>query len=161
LALVCLLLAGVSGIVSMRLESIRADQLEGQLAAHYVQSFPDQPVPSQPLAAFGQQVASARERASFLGLYGGNLSALDLLTLLSELIPSDLTLKFNEISIDQNVIRIKVAAQNYEAQDRLENVLKSESMFAAADVSGSAKRLKDGSVTFGLSIPLNQAEDEI
>jgi len=161
LALVCLLLAGVGGIVSMRLESIRADQLEGQLAAHYTQFFPDQPVPSQPLAAFSQQVASARERASFLGLYGGNLSALDLLTLLSELIPSDLTLKFNEISIDQNVIRIKVAAQNYEAQDRLENVLKSEPVFAAADVSGSAKRLKDGSVTFGLSIPLNQAEDEI
>lgn len=161
MALVCLVLAGLSGIVSIQLESSRAERLEGQLASHYAEFFPDQPVPSRPLAAFSQQVASARERASFLGLYGGNLSALDLLTLLSELIPSDLTLKFDEISIDQNVIRIKVAAQNYEAQDRLENVLKSESVFAAADVSGSAKRLKDGSVTFGLSIPLNQTEDEI
>jgi general secretion pathway protein L len=161
MALVCLVLAGLSGIVSIQLESRRAERLEGQLASHYAQFFPDQPIPSRPLAAFSQQVASARERASFLGLYGGNLSALDLLTLLSELIPSDLTLKFDEISIDQNVIRIKVAAQNYEAQDRLENVLKSESVFAAADVSGSAKRLKDGSVTFGLSIPLNQTEDEI
>jgi hypothetical protein len=56
------------------------------------------------------------------------------------------------------VIRIKVAAQNYEAQDRLENVLRLEPVFAAADVTGSAKRLKDGSVTFGLSIPLKRSE---
>ena len=40
-------------------------------------------------------------------------------------------------------------------------MLKTEPVFAAADVTGSAKRLKDGSVTFGLSIPLNQTEDEI
>ncbi len=136
-------------------------RLEEQMATRYAAIFPDRTVPSQPLAALSQEVASARERANFLRLYGGNLSDLELLTLLSELIPNDLTLKFDEINIDQNVIRIKVAAQNYEAQDRLENVLKSESVFASADVSGSAKRLKDGSVTFGLSIPLNQTKDEI
>ena len=161
MALVSLLLAGGAGLVSLQLESRRAMQLEDQMASRYAAIFPDRPLPNQPLAALGQEVASARERANFLGLYGGNLSALDLLALLSELIPTDLTLKFDEINIDQNVIRIKVAAQNYEAQDRLENVLKSESVFASADVSGTAKRLKDGSVTFGLSIPLNQTKDEI
>jgi len=161
LSLVSLFLAGLAGIVSLQLEGSRAMRLEEQMATRYAAIFPDRTVPSQPLAALSQEVASARERANFLGLYGGNLSALDLLTLLSELIPNDLTLKFDEINIDQNVIRIKVAAQNYEAQDRLENVLKSESVFASADVSGSAKRLKDGSVTFGLSIPLNQTKDEI
>ena len=131
------------------------------MAHRYSLLFPNQTVPSQPLAALAQEVTSARERANFLGLYGGNLSALDLLTLLSERIPQDLTLKFDEVSIDQNVIRIKVAAQNYEAQDRLENVLKAEPVFANADVTGSAKRLKDGSVTFGLSIPLAQSDENL
>ncbi|MDG2334071.1 MAG: pilus assembly protein PilM [Myxococcota bacterium] len=158
---VCVLLLVAVGITSVRLEASRAQQLERQMSSRYAAIFPNKPPPSLPMAALAQDVSSARERANFLGLYGGNLSALDLLTLLSERIPAELTLKFDEINIDQNVIRIKVAAQNYEAQDRLENVLKAEPVFAQADVTGSAKRLKDGSVTFGLSIPLNQAEDEI
>lgn len=161
LAALSLVLLAAVGITSVRIEASRAQHLESQMASRYAAIFPDRPVPSRPMAALTEDVASARERANFLGLYGGNLSALDLLTLLSERIPSDLTVKFDEVNIDQNVIRIKVAAQNYEAQDRLENVLKAESVFAAADVTGSAKRLKDGSVTFGLSIPLNQTEDEI
>ncbi|MDE0885994.1 MAG: pilus assembly protein PilM [Myxococcota bacterium] len=158
---ICVLLLVAVGITSVRVEAGRAKQLETQMSSRYAAIFPNKPPPSLPMAALAQDVASARDRANFLGLYGGNLSALDLLTLLSERIPADLTLKFDEINIDQNVIRIKVAAQNYEAQDRLENVLKEEPVFAQADVTGSAKRLKDGSVTFGLSIPLNQAEDEI
>jgi hypothetical protein len=158
LALVCLLLFGASTATSLRIEASRAEQLESQMASRYARMFPARPLPARPISALAQEVASARERANFLGLYGGNLSALDLLTALSERIPYDLTLKFDEINIDQNVIRIKVAAQNYEAQDRLENVLRLEPVFAAADVTGSAKRLKDGSVTFGLSIPLKRSE---
>jgi len=161
LAVVCVFLLAAVGITSVRLEASRAQRLENQMSSRYASMFPNKAPPSRPMAALAQDVASARERANFLGLYGGNLSALDLLTLLSERIPPDLTVKFDEVNIDQNVIRIKVAAQNYEAQDRLENVLKTEPVFAAADVTGSAKRLKDGSVTFGLSIPLNQTEDEI
>ncbi|MCS5634901.1 MAG: pilus assembly protein PilM [Myxococcota bacterium] len=158
LALVCLLLFGASTATSIRIEAGRAEQLEDQMASRYASMFPGRAPPARPISALAQEVDSARERANFLGLYGGNLSALDLLTVLSERIPYDLTVKFDEINIDQNVIRIKVAAQNYEAQDRLENVLKLEPVFAAADVTGSAKRLKDGSVTFGLSIPLKQPE---
>ena len=158
LTLICLLLIGASTVTSVRIEASRAERLENQMASRYASMFPGRPLPDRPIAALAQEVESARERANFLGLYGGNLSALDLLTVLSERIPYDLTLKFDEINIDQNVIRIKVAAQNYEAQDRLENVLKLEPVFEAADVTGSAKRLKDGSVTFGLSIPLNRAE---
>jgi Tfp pilus assembly protein PilN len=107
-----------------------------------------------------QAVEDARGRADFLGLYGGNLSALDLLTLLSEQIPADLKIRFEEVNIDRNVIRIKIIAENYEAQDRMENILKAQAVFSEADVTGSAKRLKDGSVSFGVSIPLEQHEDD-
>ena len=160
LAGITLLLLGVSSISSIQMESERANRLESQVARQYIQAFPNQGAPTRPVAAMRDAVTDARERADFLGLYGGNLSALDLLTLLSERIPSSLKLRFDEVNIDRNVIRIKVIAENYEAQDRMENLLKTEPVFAEADVTGSAKRLKDGSVTFGLSIPLAQAGEE-
>ena len=160
LAGITLLLVAASIITSTLIESERADQLEAQITRQYTQAFPGQSPPSRPIAAMRDAVSDARDRADFLGLYGGNLSALDLLTLLSERIPENLKLRFDEVNIDRNVIRIKVIAENYEAQDRMENLLKSEPVFAEADVTGSAKRLKDGSVTFGLSIPLEQAGEE-
>lgn len=160
LAGITLLLFGASTATSISMESKRADQLEAQLTTQYSQVFPGQSAPSRPVAAMRQAVADARDRADFLGLYGGNLSALDLLTLLSQRIPADLPLRFEEVNIDRKVIRIKIVAENYEAQDRLENYLKSEPTFQEADVTGGAKRLKDGSVTFGLSIPLEQVGDD-
>lgn len=154
------ILFAVSTSASIMVESRRADQLESQLDSVYGELFPGQPIPDRPVPALSQAVLNARDRADFLGLYGGNLSALDFLTLLSQHIPPDLSVKFEEISIDRNVIRIKILADNYEAQDRLENVLKTQPLFANADVAGSAKRLKDGSVSFGLTVPLAKDKDE-
>jgi len=47
-----------------------------------------------------------------------------------------------------------VMTDSYESMDRLENELRTEPAFAGVDVSGQAKRQRDGSVTFNLSIPL-------
>jgi type IV pilus assembly protein PilM len=154
MAAICLGLLLVSFVTSLTLEARKADKLEAQAAGLYAQLFPGQPPPARPVAALSQAVTEARERADFLGLYGGNLSALDLMTLLSARIPPDLKVKFEEVNIDRKVIRIKVAAENYEAMDRLENELKVDPPFTGADVSGQAKRLKDGSVTFSLNIPI-------
>lgn len=160
LAGLTLLLLGASSIASISIESNRADRMERQIASQYGRAFPGEPIPNRPVAAMRQAVDDARERADFLGLYGGNLSALDLLSLLSEKIPPDLKIRFEEVNIDRNVIRIKVVAENYESQDRMENLLRSETVFSEANVSGSAKRMKDGSVTFALSIPLEQVGEE-
>lgn len=148
-----LLLLLVSTGTSIALESRKADRLEAQASAIYADLFPGQAVPDRPMAALGRAVTEARERADFLGLYGGNLSALDLMTLLSSRIPADLKLKFDEISIDRKVIRIKVTTDSFEAVDRVENELRGESIFAAVD-AGQATRLRDGSVTFSLIVPL-------
>ena len=51
--------------------------------------------------ALREQVRSAQERADFLGVYRGNLSALDLLTELSALVPPDLDIGLEELSIDR------------------------------------------------------------
>ena len=160
LAGITALLLGSSAATSIALESQRADRLEAQTATLYGELFPDQPLPNRPVASLGQAVREARDRADFLGLYGGRLSALDLMTQLSERIPPDLKVKFEEVSIDRKVIRVKVAAENYEAQDRLENELKSRPPFTGTDISGKSTRLKDGSITFSINIPLRSAEED-
>ena len=156
---VFVLLLIVSTVSSIALESRRADQLESQARSIYDELFPGRPASDRPMAALGSAVADARGRADFLGLYSGNLSALDLMTRLSAAIPTELKIKFDEIAIDRNVIRIKVTTDSYESADRLENELRAEPIFAKVDVSGQVKRQRDGSVTFSLSIPLDTSEE--
>ena len=155
-----LLMLTLSSTGSMVVEARKADQLENQARAIYLQLFPGQSEPQRPMAALGSAVNQARERADFLGLYGGNLSALDLMTRLSDLIPPDLKLKFDEIAIDPKVIRIKVTTDSYESMDRLENELRNEPHFTSVDVAGQAKRQRDGSITFSLNIPLQIPGEE-
>jgi len=159
MAAIFLVLLGASTATSIALESSKADRLERQASSIYTELFPGEPTPERPMAALGRAVTEARDRADFLGLYSGNLSALDLMTLLSARIPPDLKLKFDEISIDRKVIRIKVTTDSFESMDRLENQLRGEPVFAAVDVAGEAKRLRDGSITFSLNIPLDTPEE--
>ena len=57
-----------------------------------------------------EAVREAQSRAEFLGVYGGNLSALDLLQEISKRVPPDLEVVFEELSIDGQTIRIRVIA---------------------------------------------------
>jgi hypothetical protein len=160
LAGVFAVMLALSFVGSIVVEARKAEQLENQARAIYLALFPGQPEPERPMSALGQAVTQAQDRADFLGLYGGNLSALDLMTRLSGLIPSDLKLKFDEIAIDPKVIRIKVTTDSYESMDRLENELRTEPHFTSVDVAGQAKRQRDGSVTFSLNIPLQIPGEE-
>jgi general secretion pathway protein L len=156
-AVVAALLIG-TGITSTVLQAVYADRLEAQAVGLYLDSFPGAAPPDRPLAAMRQAVAEAREKADFLGLYGGNLSALDIMTELSSRVPPDLKVKFDEVNIDRKVVRVKVTAENYEAADRLENVLSARPPFEQASVSGQIKKTKRGAITFGINIPLEAPE---
>ncbi len=160
MAAIVFLLFAASTTTSIALESRKAGVLERQAGQLYQEIFPGAEAPERPMAALSQAVGAARERADFLGLYQGNQSALDLMNTLSERVPKDLNVRFEEVNIDRKVVRIKVGAENYEAMDRLENRLKSAPPFEQADVSGQAKRLKDGSVTFSVSVPLEAEETD-
>jgi len=159
LAGIALLLLGTSSATSIALESRRALQLESQARRIYAEIFPGQPVPDRPVTALGEAVAAARARADFLGLYGGNLSALDLMGELSARVPPDLKVKFEEVNIDRQVIRVKVASENYEAADRLENELKKAPPFGGASVSGQIKKTKE-TITFSINIPLAEGGED-
>jgi type IV pilus assembly protein PilM len=156
---VVLALLAATGINSILIESLRADRLEARAADIYLARFPGE-APSRPMAAMAQAVDEARENAEFLGLYSGNLSALDIMTELSARVPDDLKVRFEEVQIDRKVVRVKVAAENYEAADRLENVLSAAPPFEAASVSGQIKKNRGGAITFGINIPLEVEEGD-
>ncbi len=148
-------LLGASVVTQIVLDSRRAARLEQQVAQLYSEAFPDEPVPDNPIAAMRAAGVRARDRADFLGVYGGNRSALDLLAELSRRVPADLEVKFEEVSIDRRVIRIKVFSTSFEAADRLESQLAASDPFREAKIDGEVKasRRRDGK-TFNLTIPL-------
>jgi len=152
-------LLAATGINSIFIESMRADRLETEGAEIYLARFPGD-APTRPMAAMAQAVDEARDKAEFLGLYSGNLSALDIMTELSRRVPADLKVRFEEVHIDRKVVRVKVTAEAYEAVDRLENVLSASPPFEAASVSGQIKKTKGGAVAFGINIPLESQESD-
>ena len=80
-------LALVSFSTGAVLESRAAGGVEEQIAALYREAFPDGPMPDNPVAAMREAVRDAEERAEFLGVYRGNLSALDVFTEISKRVP--------------------------------------------------------------------------
>ena len=161
-----ILAAGAAGLLiasfatSVSLEARRAGALESQVAHLYSEAFPGQAAPSNPVTNMSQAVASVRDRADFLGVYGGDHSALDLLAELSRRIPEDLEVKFEEVNIDPRVIRIKVFAKDFEAPDRLTSVLSASPPFTSTKVAGeiSSEQRREG-ITFSLNISLGASEE--
>jgi general secretion pathway protein L len=152
-------LLALSVATSITLQTRRAHKLEAEMGELYAEAFPGRPVPDQPLAAMREAVASARERADFLGVYGGNKSALDLLAELSRRVPRDLEVKFEEVNIDRRVVRIKVFAKGFEAADRLESELALEAPFTGAKAGEITTDRKRGGQTFTLNISLDTPEE--
>ncbi len=160
LAGVALGLLLVSGITSSSLEARREAAVQQQIAQLYAQALPNLPLPEDPVAALRRAVSDAHRRAEFLGVYRGNLSALDLLAEISARVPKDLDVVFEELSIDRQVIRLRVYSKSFEAADRLRTELAGFAPFALARVSGEVKTdAKRGGKTFTVTISLSEGED--
>lgn len=157
-----LALLTVSTTVTIFLQHRRADRYREAAAQLYIEAFPDQnSPPANPVAALGGELRAAQGRADFLGLYGGNRSALELLAELSRTIPGDLDVRITEVQIDRNLIRLDVEAGGYESVDRLTAVLAGSLPFQSAKVAGSIKTDRQtGGVRFDVSIPLPIAGGE-
>lgn len=158
LAGIVLALALVSFTANRLLESRGAGDVEGQVAALYQQAMPGQPVPDDPVRALREAVREAQSRAEFLGVYGGNLSALDLLQEISARVSPDLDLVFEELSIDGQTILIRVVAKSFEAADRLGTELSSFGPFAQTRIGAIETDRLTGDKKFNVTISLS-AED--
>ena len=96
----------------------------------------------------------AADRAEFLGVYAGNLSALDVLTEISKRVPADLDVVFEELAIDKQMIRMRVQAKSFEAADRLGQELAKFPPFAQARIGAIETDNKTGAKRFDVTISL-------
>lgn len=147
-------LALLSFATGVGVDSRRAARLEGQMAQVYGEALPGQPVPSNAVAGLREAVRSANERAEFLGVYRGNLSALDLLAEVSKRVPEDLDIVFEELSIDRQLIRMRVYSKSFEAADRLGAELSKFGPFAQARIGSIETDRKRGGKRFNVTISL-------
>jgi len=157
LAAAALVLAIVSFGISSLLEARRASAIEEQSARQWTDVFPDRPVPANLVVALRDEVSAATERAEFLGVYAGNLSALDVLTEISRRVPPDLDVVFEELSIDKQMIRMRVQAKSFEAADRLGVELAKFTPFAQARIGAIETDKKTGTKRFNVTISLAAA----
>jgi len=155
----------VLGIVNIGtttgLENRRARQMEAQIEQLYTEVFPDQDLPRNPPAALREEISSASTRAEFLGVYRGNLSALDLLTEISKRVPKNLDVIFDELSIDRQIIRMRVYAESFESADLLGAELAKFPPFAQARIGSIESDPKRGGKRFDVTISLAPLEDSV
>lgn len=158
LAGLALLLAIGAGVSRIALESRRADALERELGQLWSEAAPGKARPEDVPRALQQALRDAQQRAEFLGIYGGNLSALDLLTEISKLVPADLQVIFEELSIDGQVVRIRGHTPSFAAVDQLKGALAKFPSFGDIHVSEIQADSTRGGNNFSVTISLAKAE---
>jgi general secretion pathway protein L len=166
-----LVLAGIAaalllatGIARIAVQNQRAAGLEAQLAQIWEQVQPGQPVPSNVSRALEAALRESQQRADFLGIYGGNLSALDILTEISKLVPKDLDVIFEEMSIDGQVVRFRGHTKSFAAVDQLKTALAAFPHFGEIRVAEIQADSARGGNNFSVTIGLTQgssAEDAV
>ncbi|MEB2345657.1 MAG: type II secretion system protein GspL [Deltaproteobacteria bacterium] len=152
-----LLLAIVAGANQIALESRRAGQLEAELAGIWQQAAPGRPVPADVSRALLDTLRQTQQRAELLGIYGGNLSALDLLGEISKLVPANLAVIFEELSIDGQVVRIRGHTDSFAAVDQLKAALAGFPHFSDIRVSEIQADATRGGNNFSVTISLAKA----
>ncbi len=154
------LLLGVAGFGTRTfLQARRAGAFEAEIARLYGEAFPGRPVPANPLGALRKELGESSGLAEFLGVYRGNLSALDLLTEVSRLVPKDLEITLDELSIDRQTIRMRVYAKSFASADRLKAELAKYPAFAQARIGAIEDDKKRGGKRFTVTIGLAAREE--
>ena len=104
------------------------------------------------LAGMQRALRDAERRAETLGVYRGNLSALDLLTEISAHVPDNLEVVFEELSIERDAVQIRGHTPDFRAVDQLTSELKKFGPFSEVVVGSSDTDARRGGVNFDLRI---------
>ena len=140
------------------LEARQANAIEERTHNLWLEAFPDEPVPANVVGALREKIGEAQERADFLGVYRGNLSALDLLVEISKRVPPDLDIGLEDVSIDRQSVRMRVNAKNFEAADRLGAELQKYPPFANTKIGAIETEARTGAKRFSVTISLKPPE---
>lgn len=148
-----LALAGVAAQIF--LADRRSDAVERRSLALYNEAFPAQPPPANVTAAMRDAVGKAQNTADTLGVYRGNLSALDILTEISSRVPKDLDVVLEELVIDGQVVQIKGHTPAFGSVDRLRAELARYEPFSSIVVGDITSDPRRGGQSFSMRISLS------
>jgi general secretion pathway protein L len=155
LGALALLLASAGALIGITTESQRGEVLEREALARYQASFPGTADPRNVVSAMQQAVTEAQDRADTLGVYRGNLSALDILTEISDRVPQDLDVVFEELAIDRQIVQIKGHAPAFGSVDRLRAELAQYAPFSSITVGDITRDARRDGQTFSMRISLS------
>ena len=153
---VALALAVASLATRMTLDARRATAAEQRAEGLVASALPGTPRSGGPLAAIQEAVRRAERRADTLGVYRGNLSALDILTELSRLVPANLDVVFEELSIERQVIQIKGHSPSFGSVDQLRTQLAQFAPFSEITVGDITADARRGGQNFSVRISLSE-----
>ncbi len=154
LAGLALVLGGMAVGSSAVLDERRAAAAEAQAMAIYAEAFGGNPPPGSPVSGMQSALRKAEKEAETLGVFGGSLSALDILTELSRRVPPALGVVFEELSIDRQVVQVKGHLPEFGSVDKLEKALRAAPLFheiTIGDITGDTRR---GGTNFSIRISL-------
>ncbi|HJO23263.1 MAG: pilus assembly protein PilM [Myxococcota bacterium] len=154
IAAAAVLLAALSFGTRTFLDASQARATASGTAKLWTEAFPGRPVPADMVAALREEIRIAQERADFLGVYRGNLSALDLLVEVSARVPEDLEVGLEEIAIDRQAVRMKVSAKSFQAADRLGAEFQKFDPFVRTKIGAIETDVRTGGKRFNVTISL-------
>jgi general secretion pathway protein L len=159
LAGVALLLGAISVGARMTLDSRRAAAAERQARTLVAEVLPNGSASGEPVAAMREALRNAERRADTLGVYRGNLSALDILTEISRRVPPNLDVVFEELSIERQVIQIKGHSPSFGSVDQLRAQLAQFGPFSEITVGDITADARRGGQNFSVRISLSDEEE--
>ncbi|OGP82090.1 MAG: hypothetical protein A2Y95_04910 [Deltaproteobacteria bacterium RBG_13_65_10] len=148
-ALMFLLLANVITMIVRNRHDVAG--LDSRIEAIFRETRPEVTRIVDPLAQMKTGLQDVQRRAQALGLYGGNVTALDVLREISARVPKDVDVTVSDLSIDENHIRIHGSTGSFELVDKLKEDLQKISFFTEVNVA-EVKSDANGGKTFNLTI---------
>jgi len=116
----------------------------------FASTFPDLPVPEDPLKEM--QALVSRERAGGAG--GSSYKVIDLLREMSSRAPKDIKVDIRELNIDMTKIRLLADTESLEAVDKIVSELRKAEIFSDINVLDTRRSTDGNSVNFQLSLSL-------
>lgn len=151
-AAAALLLATNIGVKYYVIESSYG-RLDRAIKEIYRQTFPDARLAGDPAQLMRSKFDEAKKR---LGALGTGTSALEVMKALTEGIPKEVRVLFQEFTLEGDRVKLQGEASSFEAVDKIKSELTKEKPFAVVTVQDTRMGV-DNKVKFRIEIKLKQA----
>ncbi|MDP3940345.1 MAG: type II secretion system protein GspL [Deltaproteobacteria bacterium] len=151
-----LLLIGSVVVKTMKNRAISAE-IDARIEQVFRETNPNVTRIVDPLAQMRLSLAEMKRRTETLGLYAGNVTALDVLREISSRVPPGLDVTLSMLSIDEDRIRLQGITQSFELAERVKSELEKIPFFKEVNV-GQVQADRGGGKSFDVTITMGSRE---